>query len=308
MAQANAVSRDIDADTRLCLCATNRYSCYMIAFTKMQGLGNDFVVIDGTKMRFNPDRRLLQQLSDRRTGVGCDQILVIDPPPEHATGIDFGYRIFNADGSEVGQCGNGARCLARYVVEHNLSTKRHLRVKTKTSILDLIMQEDGGIRVNMGVPQFEPVDIPLMVDQRATRYALIPSVAGAEYFGAVSLGNPHAVFEVDDIDRAPVKEVGSALQEHPMFPERVNVGFVRFVDTKTLRLRTHERGVGETPACGSAACAAMVVGRSWGKIERRARVLLNGGELDIEWVGEGQPVWMTGPANIVFEGTFPWPT
>lgn len=280
----------------------------MIAFTKMQGLGNDFVVIDGTKQHFDPDRNLLQQLSDRRTGVGCDQILVVDPPPEGTMGIDFGYRIFNADGSEVGQCGNGARCLARYVVERGLSTKRRLRVITKTSTLDLILQEDGGIRVNMGVPKFGPNSIPLKADRRAVRYALIPPVAGVEYFGAVSLGNPHAVFEVDDVDRAPVKDVGKALQEHPMFPERVNVGFVRFINMKTLRLRTYERGAGETPACGSAACAAMVIGHSWGKTGPRALALLNGGELELEWAGEDQPVWMTGPANIVFEGTFPWPT
>lgn len=274
----------------------------------MQGLGNDFVVIDGTKRRFVPDPDLLRRLADRRIGVGCDQILVVDPPPEGTTDIDFGYRIFNADGGEVGQCGNGARCLARYVRERGLSVKRHLRVQTKALTLDLILQDDGRIRVNLGIPRFDPVDIPIRADRHAIRYALIPPVAGAEYFGAVSLGNPHAVFEVDDVEHAPVQGVGQALQAHPMFPERVNVGFARFLDAATLRLRVYERGVGETPACGSAAGAAMVVGCLWGKIENRARVLLNGGELDVEWAGEGQPVWMTGPANIVFEGTLPWPT
>lgn len=279
----------------------------MIAFTKMHGLGNDFVVIDGTGQRFDPDVALLRQLADRRLGVGCDQILVVDPPPEGTNDIDFGYRIFNADGSEVGQCGNGARCLARYVLERGLSNKRQLRVRTKAATLELFLQDDGRVRVNMGVPQFDPASIPLRADQRATRYTLIPAVTGVECFGAVSLGNPHAVFEVNDVEHAPVPDVGKALQDHPMFPEQVNVGFACFLDATTLRLRAHERGVGETPACGSAACAAMVVGHLWGKVGNRARVLLNGGALDIEWAGEDRPVWMTGPAHIVFEGTLPWP-
>lgn len=278
----------------------------ILTFTKMQGLGNDFVVIDATTIGFQPDPGLLAHLANRRTGVGCDQILVIDPPPAGQPDVDFGYRIFNADGSEVGQCGNGARCLARYVREHGLSDKDSLRVRTRTRTLDLIQRKDGRVRVNMGVPRLEPRDIPMLAQARKLRYTLQTEAGQSTGFGAVSMGNPHAVFEVGNVDNAPVAELGQALQENPMFPERVNVGFAHFLDPGHVRLRVYERGAGETPACGSGACAAAVIGQLWGELESNVSVHVNGGELDIEWHGEGEPVWMTGPAETVFEGAITW--
>lgn len=278
----------------------------ILTFTKMQGLGNDFVVIDATTIGFQPDPGLLAHLANRRTGVGCDQILVIDPPPAGQPDVDFGYRIFNADGSEVGQCGNGARCLARYVREHGLSDKDSLRVRTRTRTLDLIQRKDGRVRVNMGVPRLEPRDIPMLAQARKLRYTLQTEAGQSTGFGAVSMGNPHAVFEVGNVDNAPVAELGQALQENPMFPERVNVGFAHFLDPGHVRLRVYERGAGETPACGSGACAAVVIGQLWGELESSVSVYVNGGELDIEWHGEGEPVWMTGPAETVFEGAITW--
>lgn len=279
----------------------------MLDFTKMHGLGNDFVVIDATGSEFQPDPALLAALADRHTGVGCDQILVIDPPPADAPDIDFGYRIYNADGSEIGQCGNGARCLARYVHEHGLSDKQCLRVRTRTTTLELEQVANGHVRVNMGVPQLEPQDIPLVAPARASSYTLRAADGLEHHFGAVSMGNPHAVFAVESTASAPVEALGSQLQEHPMFPERVNVGFARFIDPGHLRLRVYERGAGETRACGSGACAAVVVGRLWGKLDNTVQVRVNGGELQIEWQGEGAPVMMTGPAQTVFSGTIKWP-
>ena len=279
----------------------------MLAFTKMHGLGNDFVVIDATKTDFQPDQELLAYLANRRIGVGCDQILVIDPPPADAPDIDFGYRIFNSDGSEVGQCGNGARCLARYVHDHGLSNKDSLRIRTRTAVLELIHTEDNRVRVNMGVPRLEPKDIPLLAQARELRYTLKTEDGQEHSFGAVSMGNPHALFEVEHVDSAPVAELGKALQTHEMFPERVNVGFAHFLDPGHMRLRVYERGTGETLACGSGACAAVVIGRLWGDLDADVSVRVNGGVLDIEWAGEGEPVWMTGPAETVFEGTLQWP-
>jgi len=278
----------------------------ILTFTKMHGIGNDFVVIDATSIDFKPDPELLARLANRRIGVGCDQILVIDPPPADEPDVDFGYRIFNADGSEVGQCGNGARCLARYVQEHGLSRKDSLRIRTRTRTLELIQLEDGRVRVNMGVPRFDPQDIPMLAQARELRYTLPLEAGQARSFGAVSVGNPHAVFAVEHVDSAPVVELGQALQENPMFPERVNVGFAHFLDPGHVRLRVYERGAGETLACGSGACAAVVIGQLWGELGVDVNVRVNGGELDIEWHGEGEPVWMTGPAETVFEGTIEW--
>jgi len=277
-----------------------------LLFTKMHGLGNDFVVIDATSIDFQPDPTLLARLASRRIGVGCDQILVIDPPPADEPDVDFGYRIFNADGSEVGQCGNGARCLARYVQEHGLSEKDSLRIRTRTRTLELIQLEDGRVRVNMGVPRFDPQDIPMLAQARELRYTLPLEAGQARSFGAVSVGNPHVVFAVEHVDSAPVVELGQTLQENPMFPERVNVGFAHFLDPGHVRLRVYERGAGETLACGSGACAAVVIGQLWGELGVDVNVRVNGGELDIEWHGEGEPVWMTGPAETVFEGTIEW--
>jgi diaminopimelate epimerase len=282
-----------------------------LPFTKMQGTGNDFVVIDATHPPLRellrvPAPDLLQKLTDRRFGIGCDQVLLVEAPP--AADVDFGYRIFNADGSEVGQCGNGARCLARYVREHGLSDKRELRVRTSTSLLELHLLGDGRVRVNMGAPRFEPAEIPLRLESggRATEYRLTLMDGTSLACGAVSMGNPHAVIEVADVETAPVAVIGEELQHHPAFPQRVNAGFVQFVDAGHALLRVYERGVGETLACGSGACAAMAVGRLWGKLGRKARIEVRGGVLELEWAGEG-PVWLTGPAENVFEGSLQWP-
>ncbi len=282
-----------------------------LPFAKMHGLGNDFVVIDATRAPVGellraPSPALLSRLTDRRFGVGCDQVLLIEPSP--APDIDFGYRIFNADGSEVGQCGNGSRCLARYVREHRLSDKRDLRVRTATAMLELHLLDDDQVRVNMGAPQLEPAEVPMRIEGgRALHYRIRLADGSEPAFGAVSMGNPHAVFEVADVDSAPVARIGEELQQHPAFPQRVNAGFIQFLDRGHARLRVYERGAGETLACGSGACAAMVVGRLWGRLDPRAEIQVRGGALQLEWAGEGQPVWMTGPAETVYEGSLEWP-
>jgi diaminopimelate epimerase len=279
------------------------------AFTKMHGLGNDFVVVDATRapaaaLFRAPPPRLLARLTDRRFGVGCDQVLVIEPPP--ARDVDFGYRIFNADGSEVGQCGNGVRCLARFVRDRGLSAQSKLRVRTTTTTMEVNLRDDGLVTVNMGVPRFEPHDIPLAMPARAPRYCLDVDGTAVE-FGAVSMGNPHAVIAVNDVDRAPVETLAPAVQAQTAFPQGVNVGFLQIVDEQHARLRVYERGVGETLACGSGACAAMAVGRIWGRLGTRVEMALRGGTLHLEWAGESQPLWMTGPAETVFEGSMEWP-
>lgn len=274
-----------------------------LSFTKMHGTGNDFVVIDATRARFQPTPALLRRLTDRRFGVGCDQVLVVEAASR--PDVDFDYRIFNADGSEVGQCGNGSRCLARFVAAQGLSDKPRLRVRTSTSILELERRADGLVTVNMGAPRFEPRDIPFDAPARERRYAREVDGQRIE-FGAVSMGNPHLVMEVPDVDRAPVDTVGPRLEPHPAFPQRVNVGFLQIVSRDRVRLRVYERGAGETLACGSGACAAVAVGRLWGRLDERVTVEVRGGELIIEWQGEGQPVLMTGPAETVFKGELEW--
>jgi diaminopimelate epimerase len=277
-----------------------------LSFTKMHGLGNDFVVIDATGEPFAPSPELLARLTDRRFGVGCDQVLVIDPTPDHDA--DFGYRIYNADGSEVGQCGNGSRCLARYVFDHGLSDKADLTVRTNTTTLRLHRLDDGSVRVDMGVPRFLPHEIPLTAPRRQAVYELLLADGSSVHFGAVSLGNPHAVIEVDDVDLAPVELLGRAVQALPAFPQGVNVGFVQFVDATHARLRVFERGAGETLACGSGACAAMAIGRLWGRLDETAYLSLLGGTLRLDWAGEGQPLLMTGPATTVYRGSLTWPS
>lgn len=274
-----------------------------LSFTKMHGTGNDFVVIDATRARFQPTPALLRRLTDRRFGVGCDQVLVVEAASR--PDVDFDYRIFNADGSEVGQCGNGSRCLARFVAAQGLSDKPRLRVRTSTSILELERRADGLVTVNMGAPRFEPRDIPFDAPARERRYAREVDGQRIE-FGAVSMGNPHLVMEVPDVDRAPVDTVGPRLEPHSAFPQRVNVGFLQIVSRDRVRLRVYERGAGETLACGSGACAAVAVGRLWGRLDERVTVEVRGGELIIEWQGEGQPVLMTGPAETVFKGELEW--
>ena len=276
----------------------------LLNFTKMQGLGNDFVVVDATAQAFRPDAALLERLTDRHFGVGCDQVLVIDPPP--AADVDFGYRIYNADGSESGQCLNGSRCVARFVRSRGLSNKARVRVRTQTSVLELEQLDDGRVRVNTGVPRFEPSAIPLTGFAQAPVYSLVLGDDGQIDCGAVSMGNPHAVIQVADVDTARVTEIGLALQTHAAFPQRVNVGFLQIVDAGLARLRVFERGAGETLACGSGACAAMAVGRLWGKLGADVEMRLLGGSLSLQWQGPGSELWMTGPAETVFEGSVEW--
>jgi len=275
-----------------------------LSFTKMHGLGNDFVVVDATREPFRPAPALARHLADRRVGVGCDQILVLEPAT--APGADFDYRIYNADGSESGQCGNGARCLARFIRERGLSGRDTLHIHTTTGDLELQQQPGGLVRVNQGVPRLEPADVPFRATARAPSYTLTLNGGAMIELGAVSVGNPHAVIAVPDAAAAPVAEIGQALQQHPAFPESVNVGFVQVQDPSHAVLRVYERGAGETRACGTGACAAAVVGRLWGKLASRVAVRLPGGVLDIEWAGEGQPVFMTGPAATVYRGEIEW--
>lgn len=276
-------------------------------FTKMHGLGNDFVVVDATRQPFQPDAALLGRLADRRFGVGCDQILVVDPAP--SADVDFGYRIYNADGSQVGQCGNGARCLARYIADHGLSSKRALKVRTTTASLELRLLANGEVTVDMGAPRFAPAAIPMTAAAAASHYEARLADGSTVRFGAAGMGNPHAVILVDDVDAAEVERIGPLLQRHPLFPESVNVGFLQIIDRQHGQLRVYERGSGETLACGSGACAAFAVARRWNLLDARAELALKGGRLTLEWQGDdAAPVLMTGAATTVFEGRFEWPT
>ena len=269
-----------------------------LKFTKMHGLGNDFVVIDGVRQQVALTSLQLRHLADRRRGVGCDQILLVELPHSDA---DFRYRIFNADGGEVEQCGNGARCFARFVFEEGLTTSKRIRVETANGRMELVLLDDGRVTVNMGVPRLVPAEIPFDAPVQAARYAL-QADGHAVHIGAVSMGNPHAVLVVADVATAPVGELGPIIESHPRFPNRVNVGFMQIVDRGHLRLRVYERGAGETEACGSGACAAAVIGQIQGFVDTDVRVSLPGGDLMISWAGVDQPVFMTGPATRVFEG------
>jgi len=272
-----------------------------LRFTKMHGLGNDFVVFDALHQRVTLTPDLCRRLADRRFGVGCDQILLVEPPRSMA--MDFYYRIFNADGSEVEQCGNGARCFARFVTDKGLTAKRALFVGTAAGGIKLYLEEDGLVRVDMGMPRFEPEHIPFVVDAAAKRYPL--EVEGQMLnVGAVSMGNPHAVLLVEDLAAAPVPALGALIEGHPRFPQRVNAGFMQILDAGNIQLRVYERGVGETLACGTGACAAVAVGRRWELLAERVRVNLPGGELMIEWPDESGTIRMIGSAVSVFEGEF----
>ena len=270
------------------------------SFTKMHGLGNDFVVFDATTVPVRLSAEQARQIADRRFGIGCDQILIVEPAPDASA--DFRYRIFNADGGEVAQCGNGARCFARYVRDHGLINRDEIRVITHSGLLVLSLLDDGQVRVNMGVPRFEPADIPFDTGMRAACYTL--DVDGETInIAALSMGNPHAVLRVDDVEVAPVGTLGPKIESHAHFPEHVNAGFMQIVDRCHARLRVFERGSGETLACGSGACAAMVAGVQQGWLDNEAEFALRGGILRISWAGEGEPVFMTGPAATVYEGT-----
>ena len=271
----------------------------LLRFTKMHGLGNDFVVIDGVSQAIAMTPVLARKLADRHFGIGCDQVLVVEPPSRHD--VDFRYRIFNQDGNEVEQCGNGARCFAKFVRDRHLTGKSTLRVETATGVITLRVKANNLIEVNMGVPILTPPDIPFVADRKAISYPL--SVDGkALSISAVSMGNPHAVLTVSDIQTAPVDTLGPAIECHHCFPQRVNVGFMQILNRQQINLRVFERGAGETLACGSGACAAVVAGHLQDLLDSYVTVNLPGGSLQIEWPGENQPVIMSGPATTVFHG------
>ena len=270
-----------------------------IKFSKMQGLGNDFVVIDGVRQAIDLNAEQLRHLGDRHFGVGCDQILLVEQSDR--ADVDFRYRIFNADGGEVEQCGNGARCFVRFAHERGLTGKREIRVETMKGVITLRLENDENVTVDMGVPEFTPAKIPFVSDSSALVQTL--DVDGAEVtITAVSMGNPHAVQVVDDVDLAPVASQGPLIENHPRFPQRVNAGFMQIIGRRSIRLRVFERGAGETLACGTGACAAVVAGIARGLLDSPVRVTTRGGDLTIAWGGLGLPVLMTGPAVTVFHG------
>ncbi|HET8701373.1 MAG TPA: diaminopimelate epimerase [Nitrococcus sp.] len=272
----------------------------MLRFTKMQALGNDFVVIDAMNQAVELSPAQIQQLADRRFGVGCDQVLLAEWPSR--PDIDIRYRIFNADGGEVEHCGNGVRCLARFLYEKKLTTRHELRVETLNGLTTVVhLCDDGPIAVNMGAPILQPQQIPFRAAAQAAEYPLALERETIT-IGAVSMGNPHAVLQVDNVDTAPVAVLGPEIVHHPDFPQRINAGFMQVLSRDCIRLRVYERGVGETLACGTGACAAVVSGRLRGLLDTRVKVDLIGGQLMIYWDGNDAPVWMTGPALTVYEG------
>lgn len=269
-------------------------------FTKMHGLGNDFIVMDGRASPIQLTTTQARQLADRRLGIGCDQILLIEParnPKE-----DVFFRIVNADGSESEQCGNGVRCVARWLADHGASVGDTLRIGSLGAVVDASLLADGQVRANLAVPRFLPAEIPFDADTRASSYPLHVDNT-VHTIGALSLGNPHAVLRVENIEQAPVSTLGPHIENHSRFPQRVNAGFLQVVDRSTGRLRVWERGVGETLACGTGAAAAAVWGRLMGWFDETVTLQLPGGALVLSWQGEGQPMWMTGPAQTVFEGS-----
>jgi len=270
-----------------------------LAFSKMHGLGNDFVVFDATSNALSLTPEQARYIADRHFGIGCDQVLIVENPRTDNT--EFYYRIFNADGSEVEQCGNGARCFARFVSEKGLSQNNVLHVGTAKGNITLYLEDNNQVRVNMGAPEFEPARIPIGFSQQAIRYQATVDNESLEFM-SVSMGNPHAVLVVDDVDRAPVETLGPLLESHSLFPERINVGFMAIKGRQQIDLRVFERGSGETLACGTGACAAMVCGKNSGLLDNEVVVSLPGGQLTISWQGPGEPVWMSGPAEFVFEG------
>jgi len=270
-----------------------------VQFSKMHGLGNDFVVIDNVTQNVFFSKEKIQQLADRHFGIGFDQLLLVEPPydPEQ----DFHYRIFNADGSEVSQCGNGARCFARFVKMKGLINRNKIKVSTKAGKMVLYLEKDGQVTVNMGVPDFEPTRVPMVANKQEKTY-IFRVDDRTVFLGAASMGNPHCVMEVDDVDTADVHVLGPLLERHERFPEGVNVGFMQVVSKEHVKLRVFERGSGETLACGSGACAAVAVGQIQGKLDKEVRVDLPGGSLRIRWQGEDSALKMTGPAEHIYDG------
>lgn len=271
-----------------------------LRFTKMQGLGNDFVVIDAIHQPVSLDAERVRRLARRRFGIGCDQVLLVEPPTP-GSGAEFRYRIYNADGGEVEQCGNGARCFARFVHDKGLTRSNPVRVETLAGIIELHLGEHGEVTVDMGAPRLEPKEIPFIAEGREILYPI--EVEGERLeIAALSMGNPHAVLRVSSVEEAPVERLGPLLERHPRFPRGANVGFMEVVARDHVRLRVHERGAGETLACGTGACAAVVAGRLQGLLDERVAVDLPGGRLVISWGEVQAPVLMTGPAETVFEG------
>lgn len=272
----------------------------------MHGIGNDFVVIDAINQQVELTNRQIRLLADRRYGVGCDQLLLVEKSSNPA--VDFKYRIFNADGGEVAQCGNGARCFARFVYDKGLTAKTTIAVETASGVIYPSMKSGGEVTVDMGLPRFSPLDIPFVIDKQSATY-MLPVVERQDVeIGAVSMGNPHAVLLVDDINTAEVNTLGAIIERHSQFPERVNVGFMEVVNPSRINLRVFERGAGETQACGTGACAAVVSGIQRGLLAREVKVKLPGGELVIEWSNDNASVWMTGPTTHVFDGEIAWAT
>ncbi len=271
----------------------------MLRFTKMHGLGNDFMVLDLVNQRVTLTPELVRQWSHRQTGVGFDQLLIIETTTK--PGCDFSYRIYNADGGEVEHCGNGARCVTRFAIDKALSVKREFTFDMARGTIRTRLEDNGLVTVDMGPPRLAPAEIPFQAPAQAVTYPL--DVAGRKVeISAVSMGNPHAVLVVDDVDSAPVATLGPQIEHHPRFPQRVNAGFMQVVATDTIRLRVFERGTGETLTCGTGACAAVVAGRLRGLLADDVDVRTHGGSLRIRWKGGNEPVWMTGPTATVFEG------
>ncbi len=271
----------------------------LLNFTKMHGLGNDFVVIDGVRQSIGLSKKQIKKIANRHTGVGCDQILLVQPPTEK--NVDFNYRIFNCDGGEVEQCGNGARCLALFIREAKLSGKSRWLVSTMNRQLELTIKDDGAFMVDMGSPLFQPADVPFTADRQQERYDLDLNGELIK-ISAISMGNPHAVLWVDSIAKAPVASLGRQIEAHPRFPKGVNVSFAQIVDRSTIKLRVFERGVGETNACGSGACATAAAAIAQDLVDSTVNIQLRGGQLTIEWLGEGNSLMMSGPAEISFHG------
>lgn len=272
----------------------------LIHFTKMQGLGNDFVVIDGIRQNFQPHSDLINQWANRHTGIGFDQLLLAEKTNNPS--VDFRYRIFNADGSEVAQCGNGARCLAKFLVDEKLTDKHTIKVETLGGILELKLDSANSATVNLGIPIFEPTQIPFIADQQAMTY----DIQVAEVIikvSVLSVGNPHCILLVENIDTAPVDELGTLLTKHKCFPQQTNVEFLQIIARDTIRLRVYERGVGETNACGSGACAAVIAGRLLNLLDPSVTVNQIGGQLTVHWQDKLSPVYLTGPAISVFKGS-----
>jgi diaminopimelate epimerase len=270
-----------------------------LRFTKMHGLGNDFVVLDGVSQSVALSPEQCRRIADRHFGVGCDQILLVEKPTRDD--VDFRYRIFNADGGEVEQCGNGARCFVRFVHDKGLTAKTTIRVETASGVIEPRLLDNGLVTVDMGAPRFAPADIPFAAATEALTYPLKVGQHVIEV-AALSMGNPHAVLRVNDLDSAPVDILGAAIESHVRFPQRVNAGFMQVLTPHDIRLRVYERGTGETLACGTGACAAAVAGIRQGWLQSPVSVHTKGGDLVIQWAGTGQSVYMTGPAETVFEG------